>query len=167
MTSLLSSYPTPAPQCQIFPLKRLHGFTQLNQPKSNCLAQFSFALLFCFRPEEGLTCPKAQVAFFHYLIRNILSLQRWTNMARRPSPGILIPVSIQRCSENSAMIEHPRIICINVSVTAAVHRTCLQWQWDKSGKLTGLLSPEMIGKAGRGKPMWACVSGAHCQVQSV
>ena len=79
-------------------------------------------------------CPKTQLGFLHYLIRNVLSLQRWTNMARRPSPGILIPVSIQRCSEENAMVEHPRIICMNVSVTAAVHRTCLQWQWDWSDR---------------------------------
>lgn len=164
VTSLLSSYPALAPQRQIFPLM---DSTQLNQPKSNCLAQFSFELRFCFRPEEGLTCPKAQMVFLHYLIRNILSLQRWTNMARRPSPGILIPVSIQHCSEDSVMVEHPRIICIDVSATAAVHRTCPQWQWDRSDKLTSPPSPEVVGKAGRGKLMRGCVSGAHCQVQSV
>lgn len=162
MTSLLSSYPTPAPQSQICPLKWLHGFTQLNQPISNCLSQFSFELRFCFRPEEGLTCPKA-----HCLIISILGLQRRTNMPRQPSPGILIPVSIQHCSEESEMVEHPRIICINVSVTAALHRTCPQWQWDRSDKPRGPPSPEMIGKAGRGKPMHSCVSGAHCQVQSM
>lgn len=167
MTSFLSSSPIPAPQHQIFPLKWLHGFTQLNQPKSNCLTLLSFELCFCFKPEEGLTCPKAQLIFLHYLIRNILSLQRWTNMTRQPSPGILIPVSIQHCSEESAMVEHRRIICINVSATTAVRRTCSQWHWDRSDKLTGLPSPEMIGKAGRGKPMHVCVSGANCQVQSV
>lgn len=150
VTSLLSSYPTPAPQCQVFLLKWLHRFTQLNQPKSNCLAQFSFELCFCSRPEEGLTCPKAQMVFLHYLIRNILSLQRWTNMARQPSPGLWIPVSIQHCSGNSVMAEHLRIICVNMSATAAGHRTCPQWQWDRGDKLTGPPSPEAIGKAGRG-----------------
>lgn len=67
-------------------------------------------------------------------------------MARGLSSGILIPVSLQRCSEESAIVEHPRIIYINMSATAAAHRTCLQWQWDRTDKLTSPPSPEMMGR---------------------
>lgn len=165
ITSLLSSYPTPAWQCQIFPFKWLYGFTQLNEPKNNCLAQFRFALHFCCGPEDGFICPKAQLVFVHYLITNVLSLQRWTNMARWPSPGILISVSIQRSSGESVMVEHSRTSYSNVPATFAVHRTCPKCQWDRSDELASPSSPEMMGKAGKGEPMLN--RGAHCQVLSV
>lgn len=52
--------------------------------------------------------------------------------------------------KDSGMVEHSRIIRINVSVTAVVHRTGLQWQWDRSDKLTAPPSPELTVKAGEG-----------------
>lgn len=41
---------------------------------------------------------------------------------------------------------------MNVSVTAVVHRTGLQWQWDGSDELTAPPSPELTGKAGEESP---------------